>query len=406
MSQFNIGTVKVLSADLNRWVLTGALTTGNIAPGNIVKFDGEAHLWFTVATIIDAITFETVENYNGAKALDTFHPYLVTRDFTPLLQLPEATQGDRNTADIYTRAMRKLDTEVEQRVVEGRLTTEAGVPVSITERVAQSTLYFTAFEGNRIALNDGTRWRLYTYSEIALALTGLTAGKNYDVYIYAAVGGVPTLELGAAWLTDTVRAEALAYQNGILVKIGAPSRRHIGIIRATGATTIEDSGGGVTGSLGGKRFVWNRYNQVPRHLLVHENTGSWAYITAAWRLANGVTFPSNAVEYVCGAVPSEAASTLIDVTLLASAFLDNNGTGEVNVGVGIDSSTVPSGFRQASRNGGPNGSYFALGARYLGYSGLGYHSLRWLEFGSATGSSTFLSNQDQALSGLSATLLM
>jgi hypothetical protein len=112
VAQYNQGLVKVLSANTRRWVLQGATTSGNIAPGQLVKFDGEPNLWFTVAALIDPLTFDSVESYNGAKLLDQYWPYLVTRDFTPNISLPEATQGDRNTADLFTRAMRTLDTVI------------------------------------------------------------------------------------------------------------------------------------------------------------------------------------------------------------------------------------------------------------------------------------------------------
>lgn len=109
MSQFKAGSAKVLSATPNKVVLTGAVTTGNIAVGNLWKFQGESPAWFTVASIVDSVSFTLSANYSGAKALDTFFDYVVTKDFTPNLSFPELAAGDVDIRDVYTRAMRDVD---------------------------------------------------------------------------------------------------------------------------------------------------------------------------------------------------------------------------------------------------------------------------------------------------------
>ena len=115
-----------------------------------------------------------------------------------------------------------------------RLTTETGVSVSTSDRIAQSTLYFTPHAGNQIALYNGTSWSVYVSAEISLALTGLTSGKNYDVFAYW-TGSAVALELSTAWTSDTARATALVRQDGIWAKSGTLTRRYVGTIRATAA---------------------------------------------------------------------------------------------------------------------------------------------------------------------------
>lgn len=137
----------------------------------------------------------------------------------------------------------------------GRLTTESGVPVSTSDRTSQSTIYYTPFNGNSIHLFDGTLWQPFNFTERSLALSGLTADKNYDVFLYDNAGTL-TLELSAAWTNDTTRADALATQDGVYVKDGAATRRWLGVIRTTSTSTIEDSET--------NRFVWNLYNQTAR----------------------------------------------------------------------------------------------------------------------------------------------
>jgi hypothetical protein len=258
-------------------------------------------------------------------------------------------------------------------ICNGRLTLESGVPISTTDQTAKTSVYFTPYGGNRIAIYDGTRWELYTFSELTLALGTLTSDKNYDVFIYDNAGTL-TLELSSAWTNDTTRADALALQDGIPVKSGATTRRHLGTIRTTSTTTTEDSGGGTTTQVGGKRFLWNRYNQVPRQLEVFDATDSWSYTTGTWRVANGATAPTNCVEYVVG-----DAATLVEVKSLSVASLSSNSARTASGGVGLDAST-PSGFYTSGYN--LNTSIHALMiGRYRGYPGLGYHYLSWLEYG-------------------------
>lgn len=85
----------------------------------------------------------------------------------------------------------------------GRLTTESGVPVSTSNRTAQGTIYWTPYNGNQIGIYDGTRWKLYTFTEKSLALTGLIPnGVVSNVFIYDNSGTL-TLELGH-WQNATI----------------------------------------------------------------------------------------------------------------------------------------------------------------------------------------------------------
>ena len=68
-------------------------------------------------------------------------------------------------------------------LVQGRLTTESGVPYSTSDRTAQSTLYFAPYNGNRVALYDGTRWKLYTFTECSVAVPS-EKFRGFDVFLY------------------------------------------------------------------------------------------------------------------------------------------------------------------------------------------------------------------------------
>ena len=258
-------------------------------------------------------------------------------------------------------------------VFQGRLTTETGVPVSTSDRTAQSTIYLTPSGGNIVALYNGSAWAYHTLTERSLALSGLTSGKNYDVFLYDNAGTL-TLELSAAWTNDTTRADALALQDGIYVKSGTTTRRYVGTIRTTGTTTTEDSMA--------KRFVWSAYNRVPRFLRVVEATASWPYTSATWQQANAA--PANQLDFVTG-LPGVMVDA--DVT---GMFSQTTASVVGMVGIGLDSTSVNSATRYSSAQVVINSTIANVRAFYRGYPGIGRHTLVWLErVHSASGTTTW-----------------
>jgi hypothetical protein len=286
-----------------------------------------------------------------------------------------------------------------QGIVQGRLTTETGVAVSTSDRTAQSTIYFTPFRGNQVALYGGSSWALYTFTERSLALTSLTSGKNYDVFLYNNAGTL-TLELSAAWTNDTTRADALALQDGVYVKSADHTRLYLGTIRTTGTTTTEDSGGGSTSQVGGKRFVWNFYNQVSRTLALIDTTDTWSYTTGTWRQANNAA--GNKVEVVIGLT----YSPLVEIRMLGGIQVQSNGSALTHAAqaVGVDSTTAPSGHYTEVYNHGDTMN-LPLSGEYRGMPGSGYHYFAWIERGITTGSSLFFGDESgNAQSGLTGTI--
>jgi len=247
-----------------------------------------------------------------------------------------------------------------------RLSLTTAVPVTSADVVGASTLYLTPYLSGSINLRYGSVWTTFSTAEVSLTLAGLTSGKNYDVFAYWS-GSAVVLELSAAWTTDTARATALVRQDGVLVKSGDTTRLFVGTIRASAATTTEDS------DL--QRFVWNHFNRQLRKLKVTEATNTWAYTTAAYRATNGSA--ANAFEYVTG----DAA---LPLSADAMSILAGSGAGAAATsGVGIDSTTVSSANIMGV---GGDTQQSNLPSSYLGYPGLGYHKITWLEYGN-TGAS-------------------
>jgi hypothetical protein len=250
-------------------------------------------------------------------------------------------------------------------VCQGRLTTESGVGVSTSDRTSQGTLYFTPYVGNKVALYDGTRWAMHTFTERSLSLT-LTSGNNYDVFLYDNAGTL-TLET-LIWTNDTARATGLTTQDGVYVKSGDTTRLYLGTIRASGSNVTADSLE--------DRFVWNNYNRVHRPVRRLETTDSWTYSTAAWRSFNNST--ANRVEVVCG-----VAGQMMQ--LVANTFGYHSANSYGGVGIGYDSTSailsgsLPGRFQQVN----------AVNAASSGVSvachqtEVGYHYYQHLEWGAA-----------------------
>jgi len=146
----------------------------------------------------------------------------------------------------------------------GRLTPTSANPYGTGDIADVSTVYYTPATGNRIALYDGaSAWDVITFSEGTIDVTSLTASKPYDVFMYNN-GGTATLET-LVWTNGTTRATGLSYQDGVLVKTGATTRRFLGGIYVDAGTVTQDS---LT-----QRFIINYYNSQAKLIYVSEETG-------------------------------------------------------------------------------------------------------------------------------------
>lgn len=198
---------------------------------------------------------------------------------------------------------------IEPSICNGRLTLESGVPVSTTNQSAKTTVYFTPFRGNVVSLYNTTlgKWIRHTFTELSLSLSGYTANKNYDIWLYDNAG-TPTLA-STVWTDNSTRATALTTQDGVYVKTGALNYRYLGTIR------INSTGGQCEDTLT-QRFVWNYYNQVPRKLYTAEST-THTYATATFRKWNNSDINNKTEfvvgmqcnEYICASSPFKAGTS-------------------------------------------------------------------------------------------------
>lgn len=309
-----------------------------------------------------------------------------------------ATHNDGAVIRLIVTAA-SLRSLMDYSINQGRLTTESGVCVSASDRTSQSTIYWTPCGlGGQIGIYVTTNeWVVFRPGELSLALSSLTSGKNYDVFVTCTSATACALSLSSAWTNDTTRADALAQQDGVDVLSSDHTKRFLGTLRTTSTTTTEDSGGGSTTNVGGKRFVWNHYNRVARDLSVIDTTSFWSYATDTWRQARATA--GNQVEVVVGS----AYTSTVEVTVVAIGA--HTGSGSVRVGVGVDSTTTPSGLGTfVSWNAGSNTVGGTIMASYKGLPSLGYHYYAWLERGNGSVVSNFLGLNNDVQSGLTATI--
>lgn len=253
-------------------------------------------------------------------------------------------------------------------------TSRVNLTASITQLlvpfgIQNTTLYFAPYNGDRVALYDGTRWKLSAFTERSLALT-LTAGNGYDVWLYDNAGTL-TLET-LIWTSPTVRATEWVLQDGIKVKSGDPTRRLVGSFYVVATNTIEDS------KL--KRHLWNNANRVLRGMNRIEPTATWNYTLTAFQQANASA--ANQLEVFRGL--DEDAMT---VNLLARAA--NAGAVVVWLGIGLDSATAISDYDMTGSRWNSGATSVAGTAQYAGMPGVGYHFLTWLEASAASGTTTW-----------------
>lgn len=249
----------------------------------------------------------------------------------------------------------------------GRLTLSSTLAQTIADLTAQTTLYYLPNNSSRIALLGGSdvwAWHDIGPSGVSLALSGLVTDSLYDVYAYWN-GSAVVLELGAVWTNPTTPSDATAAVNGVLVKAADHTRRLLGCIRATGATTTEDSKA--------KRYVHNIYNQVERPMSAIDGTNTWTYSTTnTFRVFDNLT--SNAFEYI-----TRNANGILAASTLANGIGNGSVTILYYAGVGIDSQTVNSALVSMVGEVKTTGDFGPALAQYRGAPGIGYHKVYALE---------------------------
>ncbi len=253
---------------------------------------------------------------------------------------------------------------IDNSIAQGRLTLESGNPIPTTDQLNKTTIYFTPYIGNRIALYDGSEWEIHTFSEVSLPVPVTTSNTNFDIFIYDNSGTL-TLE-AVTWASDTTRSVELVRQDGVLVRNGAATRRYLGTIRSTEtAGQTEDSAR--------RRLVWNMYNRVHRQLFRQESTTFWYYGTTTWRYSNNSSL--NRLEWVLGLNENPVWAMFSEEIICGGSMV------RAQIGLGLDWVSGPPAIQSFVGNYLTSGNTaFTPSVHYNGYSGIGYHYLAALEY--------------------------
>lgn len=263
-------------------------------------------------------------------------------------------------------------------------------------------------------LQNGDRVQLQTTGALP---TGLVVNTDYfvvnratDTFQLSATSGGSAINTTGSQsgthtaVSQTTRATALAWHHGRRVKSGTPADLYLGTFRTTGTNTTEDSEGGVTTQVGGKRFLFNAYNQVRRAIAVLELANFWSYTTNAWRGANNATGTANAVEFVAG-----LESVFVDAEVTGSLYMNaNGGSSQAAMALGLNTRAAPSGPSGIARLDTVAGHMMLVG-KVSRYAPIGYNQLNWIENGGGltAGSVSFVGDNGATLiSGVTCRVMM
>lgn len=409
----NITGINDATLTIDQWIDGGVLPTYvsvnsfTLAGDQTSQFHVGRRLKFTVTagtvygtitnSVFAALTTITVQMDSGQaldSGLSSVSYGLLTYNNPSIPNVIDAGTGISVTVTSGRATIASTSTIVPNRLnsLQGfRLTLTSGTPVTTNDVTGATTIYCTPYTSNTITLFDGTNWNIRTSNEISLALGTLTAALPYDVFCYDNAN-VPTLEF-TAWSNSTTRATALVYQDGVLVKSGATTRRYLGTFYTTATTTTEDSQA--------KRFLWNYYHRKERSLLRRESTASWTYTLATLRQANNST--ANQVDMVIG-VNEDAVRVNLNV------LLNNANNIIAAVALALDgTSTIIGQGGTGNVNAAPASTIDHLHSSYTGYVGIGRHFITWCESSQAAGTTTWYGNNTsigvQNYSGLSGAVI-
>jgi hypothetical protein len=264
-----------------------------------------------------------------------------------------------------------------QRVNQCRLSGQQQFAVMDTDNAAITSLYLVPYTGDVIWLYSATYngWRPFraAANTPSIALTGLTAGRPYDVFAYATPafgqGTVANLEL-LAWASTSARATALVDQNGVWTKSGDITRRYVGTIYARTASSCAWVRNGYNTATA-QCDIWNAENRVPA---VFTNSTLW---TGSFATATANTWFQIATSY-----KTELIVGRVLTPLDARMSVGCNTAGTANAGY-IDIQLNGAGAG-AARVLNTAGEILQLNTAFMNMPALGYNALTFMALGTAT----------------------
>lgn len=242
----------------------------------------------------------------------------------------------------------------------GYLTPSVGVPLITADAVAATSVWWEPFASNVIPVIKGGAYHMRQFAAMELVLNNPNHEANclYDVFIDDNAGtlrigtgpkwtnsGAGTGDRGTGAGTTQIsrgadgiwsNAVSMTARNGATTyTIPAGGGTYVGtiLIDAVGTVTCHRSWGSNR-----KWGIWNRWNRHPVVPKCGDSTASWAYGTNTIRASNGDA--NNRINVIQG-LPEDIIEAEFSQKIL---YNDNpNNTLQMQVGIGINSTTVFSG---------------------------------------------------------------
>lgn len=262
----------------------------------------------------------------------------------------------------YAARARFAEQPVVPSTAGGRLTLSAKDPAPLTDVAAANTLNYLPYNGQLVALFDGTNWayRDIGGTGVSKSLGMLAAATVHDVFLYDNAG---TLDLEfAPWMAN-MRMTPIARVDGVWVKQADATRRYLGTIRTTAMGVCDDTNN--------HRFVWNVQNRLVRRSRTYEQNGFNFSISVQQPtpMANGSLVWRH--EYVIG-LDEEAVEATASAQVHAGG-----GSGRANIGIGLDANTFSADATYGTANAGFDCGQM-VESHFRGPLGPGYHYLQAL----------------------------
>jgi hypothetical protein len=296
---------------------------------------------------------------------------------------------------------------------QGRLTPYGGVPVTATDVIAASLVYYTAYEGNLIpCLNSIGYFDAMPFSsDLTLTLPSAATANNVVDVFATNYAGTLVIGCGPVWATATDGSCSRGTGAGtteLARALGLWTNKNV-ITLYNGATTYASLAAGTCTYLGSiqldavnsqvtchvsygqsrKYGVWNAYNRRRIILQAGDSTASWTYATNTWRASNNNT--ANSVRTFTG-LPEEAIRATSSQAVASAAA-----TVTYNTAIGLNSSTTTSGTIAAGAYTSSAAVTEQLIAMYATAPSLGSNTFYQMERVPSGGSVTYYGTQTDML---------